>query len=134
MTSIMMQIVVGVFLAAFIVLTLLFVKKSLMVPEQHEVEEGPIPEKRVPYIFISLLLFYPVYYLFHNIFGIRIEHASGGLLSFIALLFITFMVVSTHKYWKIDKLGYMDRYDHYHDIVSVLCLEALAMIYFLSPH
>ena len=134
MTSVMMQLVVGFFFAAFIVLTLVFIKKSLNVPEQYEVEEGLVPEKRMPYIFISLLLFYPVYYVLHDLFDIRIEQASGGLLSFIALLFITFMVVSTHKYWKIDKLGYMDKYDHYHDIVSVLCLEALAMIYFLSPH
>jgi uncharacterized BrkB/YihY/UPF0761 family membrane protein len=128
-----LQIVVGLFLAAFIILTLVFIRKSLNVPEQHEVKDVPVPENRVPYILISLVLFYPLYYVLHNIFDIRIEHATGGLIGLIALLFITFMVVTTHKYWKIDKLGYMDKYDYYHDITSVICVEALAMIYFLSP-
>jgi hypothetical protein len=126
------QTLIGLFLATFIILTIVFVKKSNSIPQQPEVEDTPAPENKVPYMLISLVLFYPVYYVLHDIYSVQIGQVGIGLFSLIALLLIIFFISTVIKYKKIDKLGYTDKYSNKYDTISLVCAEILLMIYLLS--
>lgn len=125
------QTLIGLFLATFIILTVVFVKKSNSIPQQHEVEDVPAPENRVPYILISLILFYPLYYVLYNVYDIRIKQVGIGLFGLSVLLLIVFFISTVIKYKKIDKLGYTDKNDYKYDAISFVCAEILLMLYLL---
>ncbi len=126
------QTLIGLFLATFIILTIVFVKKSNSIPQQHEVEDTPVPENRVPYVLISLILFYPVYYVLHDVYEIHIKQVGVSLFSVISLLLIVFFISTSIKYKKIDKIGYADEHAYIYDAISIVCVEILLMLYLLS--
>ena len=125
------QTLIGLFLAIFITLSIVFVRKSNSIPRQHEVEDVPA-EGKVPYILISLILFYPLYYVLHEVYEIQIGQVGIGLFSLIILLFTVFFIATLIKYQKIDKLGHADENDYKYDVVSFICVEILLMLYLLS--
>ncbi len=126
------NIILALCLIAFIAS---IVWKSRTSPVIYEkAEEGDSPENRGFYAFVSVLLFYPIYYVLHEIMDIKIEHASGLLIWTIVLLIIVPAASGIHKYRLIDKLGHSLDYITMQDLISIVCIEALAMIYFLSLH
>jgi len=127
------QTIISLFLVAFIGLTMLFIKKSNSVPEQHEVDEKFFSaQNRKPYILISVILFYPIYFLLHDLLKIKIEEINLGIFSLVITVGIVFFISNIKKYKNIDKLGYVDKNDYKYDVITIICFEIFLMIYLLS--
>ncbi len=127
------QTIISLFLVSFIGLSILFTKKSNSIPEHHKVNDKvPIIQSRKPYILISLILFYPIYFSLHDLFKIKIEQIGLGIFSLGIVVGIIFLVSTIIKYKNIDKLGYADNNDYKYDLISIICVEVLFMMYLLS--